>query len=147
MKWEGLTEFRAALRALPAHLAAEAAPIVEKAAAEALVEARAGYERRPALRPGESRTFRGTGNLVSGLRIRPLASTTSGVLVQLVNVAPHAGLYENGTAARRTALGHFRGSMPPGHVFLPAVYRARTRMVQRLIELLTREGFTLRGHA
>lgn len=143
MKWTGLEEFKKELHAIPETLTEEATAIAKLAASEAYAEARSGY-------PEQSRTERGTGHLAAGLAIRERETTSKyGVAVQLVNRAPHALIYENGTAARYThrRFRASRGSMPPGRVFVPAAVRARSRMYERLIALIVSKGFTVTGAA
>lgn len=54
--------------------------------------------------------------------------------------APHAHLYEYGTVQRFTAgRGANRGTMPAKPTFIPAAVRARTRMVDRLTDLVKRQ--------
>jgi hypothetical protein len=112
--WTGLEEFKAQMKALPEHLTAQADGIVRQFAELAASQMRARYPAK-------------TGNLRRGVQVkyqRREARTTA--IVQ--NVAPHAHIYESGTAARhytgtdklgrRYTMGA-RGSMPPGHVFRP----------------------------
>jgi hypothetical protein len=66
----------------------------------------------------------------------------SGIVSYLVrNPAKHAAIFEFGTQARHTKLGANRGSMPPGHVFLPIVQQRRRTMYLRLKDMLVRFGF------
>src|SRR5688500_3598157 len=102
----GLDELRNALRRLPADLADDADEIVYGAATDAKNAVAAGYPSR-------------TGNLKKGLKVTREKSTFSAGAV-LKNTAPHANIFEAGTQARHTDLGAFRGSMPPGRVFVPA---------------------------
>ena len=57
---------------------------------------------------------------------------------EVKNVAPHANIFENGTQARHTRIGANRGSMPPGHVFVPRIVRARHRLTQELKDMVAR---------
>ena len=135
MKWTGLQEYKAALRALPEELKDEAFDIVLGASQAAMREI---YNRYP-VGP--------TGNLRKGLRILVDLgrSTRLGVFVRLYNAAPHAYLFEVGTAPRRTATGAKRGSMPPGRVFVPIVIRHRHVMRQALIALVRSKGLLVRA--
>jgi hypothetical protein len=127
---EGLEELKAALRTLPADLAAEAGPIVTGAAEAAQSDASAAY---PA------------GGLRDGLALVTEDGGRFGAAVTVKNRAPHAWLFEYGTATRHTSLGWNRGAMPPGKVFVPAMERARRAMYDRLRELLRAAGLTVTG--
>lgn len=132
VKWNGLDELRAALRTLPADLTAEASFLVEGAANGAAAEIKAAYPVR-------------TGTLRDGLIVshREKGKFSAGAIVK--NTSKHAWLFESGTQARHTALGANRGSMPPGHVFLPIVIRKRRQLYGQLKALLQRHGLTVRG--
>lgn len=142
MKWIGLDRYREQLLNLPAHLTAQAAPIVRAAAERALLAAQQHY-------PEQSKTIQGTGNLRRGLRIDVLAAGRNGVNIRLRNTAPHAYLYEIGTRGklRKTGRGYNRGAMPPGHVFIPAAMRARAVMYEQLERMLEAEGLDVRRAA
>jgi hypothetical protein len=140
--WTGLEAFKAQMKALPAQLTAQADGIVRQTAEGAAGQMRARYPEK-------------TGNLRRGVRVtyqRREARTTA--IVQ--NVAPHAWIYESGTAARhytgtdklgrRYVMGK-RGSMPPGHVFRPIYYARRRAMFGALTDLLRREGLVVTGEA
>ncbi len=130
--WEGLEELKAQLRQLPAELAAEASGIVMAAAQGAKSDMH--YPRR-------------TGNLADHLTVSTVAAGQFGAAAIVRNTSPHAAIYENGTQARHTALGAYRGSMPPGHVFVPAVMRRRRQMYDQLKALLVAHGLTVSGDA
>lgn len=132
--FDGLTELRAALRNLPAHLAEEAEDVIDNRAELAKSEIVQRYPRR-------------TGNLRNGVRVKNLPSGPFGAGRQIENRAAHAHLFEHGTQARHTRLGANRGSMPPGNVFIPAVVRHRRQMYQELKALLVREGLVVTGDA
>jgi hypothetical protein len=70
---------------------------------------------------------------------------SAGAIVK--NTAKHAWIFENGTQARHNDLGANRGSMPPGHVFIPAVIKRRRIMYQQLRALLERHGLKVSGDA
>jgi hypothetical protein len=133
LQWNGLNEFRNALRKLPEHLAEEAAGIVEAAADGAARTIQANYPAGP------------TGNLKRGVRVsrdRSPAATKAVVSSR----APHAFIFEKGTTQRRTDRGFNRGRMPSApesRAFIPVAIKARASMIGRLIELLRREGFTV----
>ena len=59
------------------------------------------------------------------------------------NRNPLAGIFEYGTQARHTKIGANRGSMPPGHVFVPRMQQARVVLVSRLAALVERHGLVV----
>jgi len=140
--WDGLTEFKQAMRNLPNHLAIEAATIVNTAATGAAAEIRNRYPVK-------------TGNLRRGVQVR-IQSKPGRAVALLQNTAPHAFIYESGTQARhysgtdklgrRYVMGS-RGSMPPGHVFWPVYYARRRQMFDQLKTMLQREGLLVSGEA
>lgn len=134
VRWIGLDTLEEDLRDLPAQLGDAAHQIVQYYANRALTDAFNNY---PEV----------TGNLRKGLRLRVIDLSPFGIRMQLRNVAPHADLWENGTVARHTDLGYFRGQMPrpPRHVFVPAASRNRRQMNAALARLLRGKGFTIPG--
>jgi hypothetical protein len=132
--WEGFDEFRTALRNLPADLTGEAGHIVEATANGAAVDIKRGYA-----------AHRRSGNLQSGVTVTHVdkGKFSAGAIVK--NTAKHANIFEVGTQARHTAIGANRGSMPPGHVFVPVVVRARRRMFAQLKDMLVRHGLVVSG--
>jgi hypothetical protein len=128
--WDGLAELRAALRAMPASLRSDAGPIVTEAANGARADMK--YPRR-------------TGKLADKLEVTQENGGPFGVTLVVRNRSALAYIFENGTQARHTRLGANRGSMPPGHVFIPAVIRRRRAMYQQLAEMLARHGLIVRG--
>jgi len=132
--WNGLAELREALRNLPADLTAEASHVVEGAANAAAADIKAGYPVR-------------TGNLRDHVFVshRDKGRFSAGAVVK--NTAKHANIFEVGTQARHNSLGANRGSMPPGHVFVPAVIKRRRIMYEQLKALLERHGLKVSGDA
>jgi hypothetical protein len=130
----GLDELREALRNLPAELTGEASHIVEGAANGAAAQIKAKYARR-------------TGKLGDGVSVEKVSGGrfSAGAIVK--NTAKIAFVFENGTQARHTAIGANRGSMPPGHVFVPIVIRKRRQMNEQLIDLLQRNGLVVTDDA
>lgn len=130
----GLDELRQALRTLPADLTAEASHLIEGVANGAAADIKAAYPVR-------------TGNLRNHLTVTHFerGRFSAGAIVK--NTAKHASIFEHGTQARHTAIGAHRGSMPPGHVFVPRMIRARRRMYQGLKDLLSRHGLLVSGDA
>lgn len=129
IQWQGLSEFKQALQNLPEHLTDEASEIVISAAKGAASTVQSNYPRR-------------TGNLKRGVKVTTQRDKAS-VSARVISGAPHSIIYEKGTRRRRTDKGWNRGAMPPaptGRAMIPTVIRARELMVQRLIDLLQREG-------
>jgi hypothetical protein len=128
-------EIRAGLRQLLADTSAtgEAGHIVEATANGAASSIRSSYPVR-------------TGNLRDHVTVEAqMSGFSAGAIV--INRAKHAAIFENGTQARHTAIGANRGSMPPGHVFVPIVIRKRRQMYEQLKDLLTRSGLQVSGNA
>jgi hypothetical protein len=136
VRWDGLEELKRELRNLPADLTREASHVVEGTANAAATEIKRGYGKH-----------RRTGNLQAGVLVTHFdkGKFSTGALVK--NTAKHAHLFEVGTQARHTAIGANRGSMPPGHVFVPAVIKWRRRMYQELKDILVRHGLVVTGEA
>ncbi len=134
LRFDGLSELREQLRNLPAELTAEASGIVTEAATSAEGEVRAKYEAHAR-----------SGNLAKGLRVTHVDSGKYSAGALLKSTAPHANLFENGSQARHNDIGANRGSMPPAHVFVPAVMRARRRMWGQLKAMVERSGLTVTG--
>lgn len=133
LRFDGLEELRASLRRLPKELRDEARQIIVDAAQGAATEIRQKYPRR-------------TGDLADKVEVQVLQSGSNFVAGAIVrNKSKLAFIFENGTQARHNALGANRGSMPPGHVFIPAMVRARRRMYERLRELVKRKGLRVIG--
>lgn len=136
LRFDGLAELRAQLRRLPEELAGEASGIVDRNAKDAAEGIRADYRRH--LR---------TGRLEDGVIVTHVdaGKYAAGAIVK--NTAKHAWLFENGSQSRHTDIGANRGSMPPGHVFIPRVVRQRRTMYEQLKAMLVRVGFEVDGNA
>jgi hypothetical protein len=129
--WSGLDELREALRHLPEELTAEAGHIVEAATNAAETTIKGGYP------PGELQDSVYSVVNLDGFHVIGVVRVTS----------PIAWIFENGTQARHTELGLDRGSMPPAHVFIPAMIAGRLWMYPQLKELLERNGLVVSGEA
>ena len=132
--WSGLRELMEEIRTLPETLTGEAAHLVDGAANAAKVDIAAAYPWR-------------TGDLRKKTTVVPLAK--KGLIVGAVvkNTSKLATIFENGTQARHTELGAARGSMPPGHVFVPRIVKARRALLQQLKAMVTRHGAVVSGDA
>src|SRR5262249_57365104 len=83
----------------------------------------------------------GPGPPRDGLMIeRPAGPSSLAPGAHLVNKANDAHLFENGTQARHTSLGAFRGSMPPGHVFVPIAEERRREAIEQIKQRLLDHG-------
>jgi bacteriophage HK97-gp10 putative tail-component len=125
--WDGMQELQAAIRALPEALTGEAMDLVERTVNMVAADIRQAYPSR-------------TGNLRKGVRVSSILKKgfVAGAIVK--NTAKHAVLFELGTQARHNKLGANRGSMPPGHVFVPRVLKARRALTQQLKDMVARHG-------
>lgn len=132
-EFDGMEAFKAALRQLPEELSQEGGDIVVARGEAAGSDIRAHYQAAAV-----------TGNLAKGVRVQ-LVSRTAGAEVVVKSRAPHAFIYEHGTQVRRTANGKNLGSMPPAHVFVPTMIRARREMTDDLIDLMERNGLEVTG--
>jgi len=131
--WDGLREFYADLRNLPAELRGEAGVIVMTVADEARTAIRAEYAEK-------------SGNLRKGLVVRRFEVGAYGAGVEIRNTAKHAWLYEHGSNTRRNRFGN-RGKMPANPVFGRIMPRKRREMVQRLAAMMRAHGLTVTVHA
>ena len=131
LRFDGMAELRAALRNLPADLAAEGVEIIMARGEEATAEIIAEYP-----------TW--TGNLRKGVKLTRRPSPFGGVAI-VKSSAPHAHLFEYGTQARHNSFGANRGFMPAGNIFAPIMMRVRRAMVDDLIGLLKRAGLEVRS--
>ena len=134
LEYRGLEELKTALRALPADLARDAGPIIERHARGAMEATREEY-------PEE------TGALKRGLRLsEDVAPSRFGVAYTVRNSAPHSHLYEYGTQTiRLTSTGASRGQMPAQATFVPNMLSYRRRMYGALGDMLTEHGLLVSG--
>src|SRR4029450_2066051 len=134
MNLDGLDDLVKQLRRLPEVVQREASVIVTGHAQRAVEEMRATY---PVRTYGLARN---RGALLPGLRTDTRPDTVSSSAI-VRNRAPHAYLFEHGTATRHTAAGISRGAARPGKVFIPIAVRHKTALTRDLIRLLERQGF------
>lgn len=138
LRFDGLDELRAALRALPSDLAVEASHLVEGAANAAAAEIKAGYKVW-------------SGNLRDHLYVTHQDKGRYGAGAIVTNTAKHAWVYDNGSAARhyttRRGRRHATGAMPPTHLFTGAMIRHRRQMYDGLKAMLERNGLAVSGDA
>jgi len=134
LQLHGLEELKTALRNLPADLAEEAGRIVVAHATEAEHQIHAAYPTGP------------TGHLKRGVRLTVEPSSRVGVSATVKSSAPHAFIFERGTARRSTRKGANRGQMPTAPAnerMIPIVIRARRRMVAALIQMVQKAGLVV----
>jgi len=147
VRWEGMNEFRKALKDLPEELHSEASDIVMAHANEAAILARDAYPvRTTGLNPSLLRKTRWfpPGSLKSRVRAPRNESKVLLAKFRVRSDAPHAHLFEYGTKERRNKSGANRGAMPEApenQAFVGYATRVRRRMVVALIALVRRAGF------
>jgi hypothetical protein len=133
----GLDEFLRELRDLPADLTAEAETIVMDSAETVAAQARSAY-------PAPTAASRGV-TLRDGVKVETVDAGPLGTASRVRNTAPHARMYEYGTAVRSTSQGWNRGASPAHHVLVPIAVRERRTMYRTLADLLERRGATVAG--
>jgi hypothetical protein len=133
LNYDGMEEFKQALRQLPAELSQDGGDIVVRHAEDAGDDIRSQYAASAV-----------TGDLAKKVRVRVL-SREAGAAAIVESTAKHAYIYENGTQIRKTKNGKNLGAMPPAHVFVPTVIRARRAMVGDLKDLMTNKGLEVTG--
>ncbi len=130
LTFEGMNELRDGLSGLPEFLALKAASVVRDTAQRVGFEVALNY---PSL----------TGNLRRGVSMSFSGSSSVSVKGTVRSAAPHAHLYEYGTARRQTDKGANRGVMPQGPTESrvgPRASRARRQMYDQLIEIVKEAG-------
>lgn len=129
----GLSELRAALRALPSDMAAEANDIVVAHGTECKKEVEQGYPLGP------------SGNLRRGVTLS-VDKSPYGTTATVKSNAKIAYIFEKGSVLRHTRTGANRGQMPvaqPEQRLIPKAIQIRARMRQALIALVKRAGFVV----
>lgn len=126
-----------AIDALPDHLQAEADQVVSGAAKRTAARIRARY--RQAKSDVDTRK-----HLADSVTTRTTVKNRGSVAARVAVTAPHAHLYEYGTAVRRTKAGAGRGTMPAQPTLVPAAIAERETMVSELVALVEAQGFTVR---
>lgn len=125
--WTGLDELKAELKNLPTTMTTETGHLAQANANSAAVDIRGAYPAR-------------TGNLRNGVKVEVIEKGPYRTGRRVINRAPHAWIFDNGTQARHTAIGANRGSMPPGRVFVPRIIKWRRRFLDQLKAALLRQG-------
>jgi len=145
----GLEALKIALWKIPIELTELADAITTEAAESAAAELRAAYP----IGPGKADGSYDGGNLRKGVRvtdatrsrIRLQAQFSTGKVVR--SNAPHAYLFETGTAVRYTKKDsppRHRGFMPGANIFVPVVVAARREMFEDLVAIVEEAGIDVR---
>lgn len=134
LRLDGLTELRAALRQLPADLAADAADMVVHSVdmtAASLIQ---------------SYPLGDTGNLRKGVK-KTITRSQVAVVGEVKSTSPHAHLWEFGTQNRRTQHGWNRGRLRNQYNrgLVGITLRERQALNTNLIDLVRRAGFIVSG--
>ena len=127
---DGLPEQIAEMTTLPQDLTQATQPILDGAAQSVAADIQGAYPRR-------------TGRLAAGVQVAPARTGDTVAAARIVNTAPHAAIFEHGTAARHTALGANRGMMPAGNVFIPRMIRVRRELGRDVAAVMTAKGLTV----
>lgn len=126
--WDGLKEYLAELKQLPAESEREAGKLIEGGVNAAFVTIKQVYV-----------AHRHTGALAKRLTIAPIKGG-----LQLKNTSPIAWLFDNGSQARHWASGKSTGRMwgktPPTHIFARTVGQERRRLTNQFKDMLLRRG-------
>ena len=134
--FDGLDQLRQELRNLPRDLTVEASHEVLGAANSAAATVKRGYPRV-------------TGALIDGVTVEPAPRDQFSAGAVVKNRAPHAWLYDNGSATRKWASGKSTGAMwghsRPTHLFVSTMIRERRAMYQKLKAMLVRKGLSVSG--
>jgi Bacteriophage HK97-gp10, putative tail-component len=137
VRWDGLEEFRRALRNLPDALAGEAVREAESSANAATFEIRSAYG-----------AHRYTGRLQASVGVEE-QQVPFGFRFVVRARAKHAHLFEFGTQARHyfTVRGVRKlvGAMPPARIFIPTMIKHRRQLYGRLVAMMQRHGLLVIG--
>lgn len=133
IKYDGLDELKAFLRALPTELVGEAGGIVHQHSEAAAEDIRNAYPEF-------------TGNLKSRVYVTHGSRGQFGAAAVVASKSPHAWLFENGSQTR-SFRGRDRGRMPPGRVFVPRVAKHRRAMYDELKAMMAAHGLRVSGEA
>lgn len=127
--FDGLDELRKFYVEVPELVTAKGEEIVRAAAQETARRATNAY-------PSEGEN---TGNLKNGVKVTQPNTVGHAPRAKVSNKAPHAHLYEEGTAVRATKSGANRGSMPARPVIRRIAPQVRRDMEQKLIAMIEHE--------
>jgi hypothetical protein len=128
--WHGLEEYRTELKELPVELTGEAAKLIQGEANAAFVAIKSAYPLR-------------SGKLRDGMKVEHIAPGGRLKAASIVkNTTRYAWVYDRGMQARHTSKGWQRGPMPAKPTFIPAIVRARRKIVDLVKALIARHGAT-----
>jgi hypothetical protein len=131
MVWHGVDEMRRELRTLPRDLRDDAAPYVRARATAVGAAIAAAYPAR-------------SGALQRGVTVQINDGGTAAVGARITNTAPHAALYEKGSAPRFTRRGAYRGIMRARPTFVPRMQAYRRGLQDDMAQVMTARGLTVR---
>lgn len=144
-KIDGLAELRSALLNAAPQIQSKAEAVVRNVVDEAASAIRAGYQkhRTPTdwYSPGKSRRQKRR-HLADNVKVTFRGAATGAAQGQIIVDAPHAHLFEFGTAQRRWTSGKSTGAAPPQKVLIPIAIRKRKHMTEELIDVV--EGMGLK---
>src|SRR4249920_3750014 len=126
VKWDGMDTFKQELQLLTADLVSEAEGILITAAFDAADALRAAYPYRE-------------GGLIRGVTVEPSRGLTLAG-AKVINRAPHAAIYENGTTTRATKAGYNRGRQLGTPTFRPITARYRDEALTAIIDRIYAHG-------
>ena len=136
LTFDGIEEFKTALRNLPKEMADEAHDVVRTHATIASKKISQAYPQ------GKTGTLRG------GLLVRQIPGKLFTVVYQVASTAKQSSWLEYGVKKlRKTKQGYNRGALPrepEQERMIPIVQRQRISMVKDLIALVARAGFEVK---
>jgi len=133
LRFRGLDELRAALKALPRDLTADAAREIDTAGRDTAAAIADAYP------------IGKTGRLRGGVSVRRLTTGPYAARTQVRSDAPYANAYESGTTIRTTRAGHNRGRVTAHPTAIPVLIRVRARLQETLIAIVKQAGLVIRG--
>jgi hypothetical protein len=126
VKWDGMDTFKQELQLLADNLTSEAEGILIRSAFDAADAVRAAYPYRE-------------GGLIRGVTVEPSRGMTLAG-AKVINRAPHALLYENGTRTRATTQGYNRGRQQGTPTFRPITNRYHDEAITAIIDRIYAHG-------
>lgn len=150
LKIDGLSELRKALQDLPEQMQAQAEEVVLRAANDTASTLRSLYEQVRS--PNETYTLKGgikktRKHLADSIEVKSRGKDTGVAHARVKVNAPHAALYEYGTASRQWESGKSTGAAPARPTLIPTAIRERRQMVNDLIAVVERAGLKVNGNA
>ena len=146
-KIDGLAELRSALLHAPPQIQSKAEAVVRNVVDEAASEMRVRYQKHRTPTdwywPGKKRRQKRR-HLADNVKVTFRGAATGAAQGRIIVDAPHAHLFEFGTAQRRWKSGKSTGAAPapPQKIFIPIAVRKRKHMTEELIDVV--EGMGLK---